>query len=185
MNFGARWQDALTCRADRYPLPRMTSADFEKDLQKRRLRDEFWIAVDDTVLDSTMTLPQAMKLREELPESEILLLHPHDAAAPEPLWRLLKPSQPAASQPVSASAGSPETSKQLKVLESRVEFLQNTVDAILNMLAELDSFETLRKSLEERQQFIDKSEEELISRSYELDEKVAELEQRIENDGGN
>ncbi|MGF1452482.1 MAG: hypothetical protein ACFB21_10460 [Opitutales bacterium] len=156
----------------------MVYQDFLDLLKLRRLGDDWWVAVDDTVLDSTMSLSQVGKLREELPEAEILLLHPADAKGREPEWHLYEGRQARARK--SGSGADPETAKHLKVLESRVEFLQNTVDAILNMLAELDSFEELRKSLEERQSFIHRSEEELINRTLEFDEKVAEFEQRVE-----
>lgn len=157
----------------------MLENEFRDFLEYRKLADDWWIAVDDTVLDSTMTLMQVKKLRSELPDAEILLLHPTDAKKKEPDWRPYEGH----SNPKQRLTANPEAAKQIKVLESRVEFLQNTVDAILNMLAELDSFENLRKALEDRTEFIHRSEEELINRTIEIEQKTAELEQRLEDSG--
>ncbi len=49
------------------------------------------------------------------------------------------------------------------------------------MLQELEGFEKLRQSLQERAEFIARSEEELINRTFEFDELAANLEQDRED----
>ncbi len=178
----------------------MTQQQLSQYLKTDRLADQWWVAVDDTVLDNPMTIAQIVEVAEEMPEAEVLVLHSSRANEKEPHWEpYTRPPAnraPAVAEPVKGTGAVPsgasgetkapferdrDPAKRLRILESRIEFLQNTVDAMLNMLRELEGFETLRKTLEERAEFIHRSEEELINRTYAFEEKVAELEQRIDD----
>lgn len=154
----------------------------------RRLEDQWWVAVDEKVLDVPMKLAQVAKLAQELPGGEISVINLSETHTSEPEWFALekpKPEPISQQEPKTRGRGTKPSDVLLsmKRLESRVEFLQNTVDAMLNMLQELDSFEELRKTLQERQEFITRSEEELLNQTLAFDEKVAELEQKREDAG--
>jgi hypothetical protein len=164
---------------------------------RRRYTDEWWVAVDEKVMDAVMPLDKATQLADEFPDADIALLHLEDASEPEPRWIVFERDRPAASaSPLTTAAADkgteptdtpeqphadPGLAKTVMHLESRVEFLQNTVDAMLNMLQELEGFEKLRQSLQERAEFIARSEEELINRTFEFDELAANLEQDRED----
>jgi len=64
-----------------------------------------------------------------------------------------------------------------------VELLQHTLDAMIDMLRELDSFDEIRRLLDERATFIHQSEEALITQTLEFEERSAELDQKREDMG--
>lgn len=164
----------------------MTLEELEQYRQQQHFTDDWWVAVDEKVLDARMNLKQVSALLRELQGAEIAVLHPNAADRNPPEWISVDlPAEPeaTATQPEPDRTAVTELRKKMAQLDSRVEFLQNTVDAMLGMLAELDSFEELRKGLEERASFIERSEEELITRTIEFDEKAAELEQQREDMG--
>ena len=193
----------------------MTPADIEAYRRNARLADEWWLAVDDSVLDEPLSLRAAVEVGRKAATTSLCLLNVAESADARPEWLDLDlpadPPKPGSagtsetgpvetSKPGSAGAArdstvespavvggaqtqgpDPVLQERVGVLETRVELLQLTVDAILDMLREVDGFDKLRATLEERQSFIQASEEQLLQRSFELEERTAELEQKMED----
>lgn len=151
-------------------------------LQANQAPDEWWLAVDGKILDNPVACAEVERMGQQLPQASLHVLHVSQIGTDASEWvEVRAKSRPREERKTADPCAG--TADRLAQVEIKVELLQHTLDAIINMLRELNSFEELRQMLDERSEFITQSEEALIAQTMEFEERSAELEQKREDMG--
>lgn len=151
-------------------------------IQEHQTVDEWWLAIDGKIMDNTVPSHEVKRICEELPRSRIHVMHVINEDSEDASWMEVQ-AKSAPREEGSEATALAEANGRIDNLEAKVELLQHTLDAMIDMLRELDSFEDLRKLLDERSDFIHQSEEALIAQTMAFEERNAELEQKREDMG--
>ncbi|WP_309400807.1 hypothetical protein [Cerasicoccus maritimus] len=151
-------------------------------LKNTQSADEWWLAVDGKIMDSPMACSEVERICGELPRSRMHVIHVDHADREDSSWIQVQ-EKAKAKQSSEDDISGDASDERLAMLEAKVELLQHTLDAMIDMLRELDSFDQLRQMLDERANFIHQSEEALIHQTMEFEERSAELEQKREDLG--
>ncbi|WP_309386964.1 hypothetical protein [Cerasicoccus frondis] len=144
--------------------------------------DEWWLAVDGKLMDNPVPCREVERICKELSRSAMHVMHVSQADFEEATWLEIQPKRKK-EQDQAMNEPANDTDERLAHMEAKVELLQHTLDAMIDMLRELDSFEELRQMLDERANFIHQSEEALITQTLAFEERNAELEQKREDLG--
>ncbi|MGF1452071.1 MAG: hypothetical protein ACFB21_08380 [Opitutales bacterium] len=170
----------------------MQRAYFESYLKEHALADEWWVSVDDDVLDRVMSLDEVAELEYELPGKVIALLHPAVVDDREGRWVTFdfdgiaklqsapidEPGEPASPELVVRVEGLVADIEQMK---SDLGELRVQVDEITQLLREALQINQMKEELAHRQQFIEAGEEALLAKTIRYEEQLAELDQRRED----
>lgn len=170
----------------------MKRAYFESYLQEHSLVDEWWVSVDNEVLDKLMKLDDVEELEYELPGRVIALLHPAVADDEDCRWVTfdfdgINNLQHAA---IIDSADLSNLTHQVKMkdlaadilgLKTEVAELRVQINEIGQMLRDALQIQQMKEELAHRQQFIEAGEEALLAKTIRYEEQIAELDQRRED----
>ena len=162
----------------------MTLSELKKYLKDSKAKDGWWVALGDNVLDEVQALSGVKSLASKYPDWEICLLHVDRAGDEEAEWLLLT------AEAVEGERNPLRPAGPLQIMSETVARLRaDLADAariteILQEMARLDATRELREQeLDERENFLQESEEALMMKAQQLEELRVELEHRAETSG--
>ena len=171
----------------------MKRAYFDSYLEEHSLPDEWWVSVDNDVLDRLMTLDEVNELEYELPGRVVALLHPDVADADECRWVTydfegmanLKAATMIETEPTPQEAEFAlrldAFSEMLAGLKEEMHQIRTEVNEMSALLREVIQIKQMSEELTHRQQFIEAGEEALLAKTIRYEEQLAELDQRRED----
>lgn len=159
----------------------MNLPQLKKFLKSSKKSDRWWVALGDNVLDDVKSLSDLPAMRAKYPDWEICLLHESQADGDSPEWLLLT------DEVVDTEHNPFRPAGPLQAMGEHVARLQQDLaDAkriveILRRFTEFDETHARRQAeLEERERYIEESEEALMEKAQRLEVLRVELEHKAE-----
>lgn len=160
----------------------MTLAQLKKFVKAAKKQDLFWVALGDNVLDDPQPLENVRALVLKYPDWEISILHVDQADQDGALWSMmteeevegernpLRPPGPIQLMLVEIASLKESLSDSYRIIEILQKFVEFN-----------ETFDSRQAEMEERELYLQQSEESLMQKAHELEELRAELEHRDEN----
>ncbi|WP_309396941.1 hypothetical protein [Cerasicoccus maritimus] len=158
----------------------MTIPQLKKFLKTARKQDRWWVAVGENVLDETQTMPDIKALSEKYPDWEICFLH-EDMAGDDAEWILLTDEEVEGEKNPFRPAGPIETMLgEMSKLKKDLADAHRIVDILREFTTFNEQYEARKEELEERDRYLQESEEALMNKAQELEVLRVELEHKQE-----
>lgn len=155
----------------------MKQEEFRTLLEKHSLQDLWWLALDDNVLDDQFTLEEVVKMREANPRSNYSLLNIAQSEDPDAVWEDLND----VSSVPEVEPGDNSVEAQIAALRHQITGIEEFLKQIHGHFIAKENLELKEIELQEREKFLEESEEALLQKIQVQEEQMAEIEQQRED----
>lgn len=159
----------------------MTLPQLKNFLKSAKKQDRWWVALGDNVLDDTQTMPEIKALSEKYPDWEICILH-EDMAGRDVEWILLTEEEVEGERnPFRPPGPIKIMMQQIETLQGNLKDTHRIVEILNEFMSFNESYELQKAELDERERYLQESEDALMEKAQSLEVLRVELEQKQDN----
>ncbi|MEO0795383.1 MAG: hypothetical protein AAFX93_09485 [Verrucomicrobiota bacterium] len=157
----------------------MTLTQLKKFVKAAKKKDLFWVAVGDNVLDEPQSTAGIRDLQERYPDWEICVLHQDHADVDGAPWSLLTEEEDEdASNPLKPAGPIQHMMDEVAALKEDLADTHRITEILREYVTFLETIDTRKAEFEERELYLQESEEALMVKAQELEVLRVELEQK-------
>jgi len=143
-------------------------------------RPQFWVAFGDDVLDEPMPFDEIKAMVLKYPDWEISILPEDEVEADKGDWTLVRPEDVDISR--KRPPGPIESMRrQIQSLSNDLREASRVVEILREYVSFDETYEARKAELDEREHYLQTSEEALMQKAHDLEEMRAELDHRDEH----
>ncbi|MGE9296350.1 MAG: hypothetical protein ACQKBV_08715 [Puniceicoccales bacterium] len=164
----------------------MTLPQLKKFLKAAKKQDLFWVALGDNVLDEPQPFDHIKALVLKYPDWEISILHQDHAEQDNPHWSLLTDIEIEGERnPLRPDGPIKQLTNEVATLKADLKASSRIVEILQEFVEFNDTYEARKAEFEEREKYLQNSEDQLMQKAHELEELRAELEHKAEGKAKN